>query len=296
MVPTGVNDADVLEIAVYGIEMVYVRQGAFRVGDGTGDFGQFEAGNTGLPFTITSENALTLGGTAIGNLSNNNAIGMNTADDFNYANTQTLPAAFPKGYNAYYCMKYEVSQAQYADFVEKLDPTGHSSRFISGCTESVGGNLTSPPIFGVGNQVTKAVHPWRAMYCASWADAAAYLDWTGLRPLSELEYEKACRGSEVPIEDEYAWGNNKWAFVEIYDFEGEGPDERIVDGISEHAGNANTFSILNGAGSDYVVRCGIFAASAVNKNTPRNWWQLLWHHGAYRQCGRIQYLSRSLTN
>ena len=28
----------------------------------------------------------------------------------------------------------------------------------------------------------------------SWSDMSAYLDWSGLRPMTELEYEKACRG------------------------------------------------------------------------------------------------------
>ena len=259
----GIFDSDILEIAVYGIEMVYVRQGPFRVGDGTGDFGQFERGNTGLPFDISSENAITLGGTAIGNLSNNNAVGMVNADDFNYATTQTLPAAFPKGYDAYYCMKYEASQQQYADFLSKLSPTGFSNRLTSGCVSGLA--PINAPVFNVGNQEPRAAYPWRAMYCASWADAAAYLDWAGLRPLSELEFEKACRGSEEPIANEYAWGNNKWGYTLIFTLQGEGPDEVIVDGMMEHSGNANIVGILGGAGSSHVVRCGIFAASAVNK-------------------------------
>ena len=40
-----------------------------------------------------------------------------------------------------------------------------------------------------------------------WSDDAAFCDWTGLRPMTELEYEKACRGTQTPIPNEYAWGN-----------------------------------------------------------------------------------------
>jgi formylglycine-generating enzyme required for sulfatase activity len=35
----------------------------------------------------------------------------------------------------------------------------------------------------------------------------AYADWSGLRPMTELEFEKACRGPVFPVPAEYAWGN-----------------------------------------------------------------------------------------
>jgi formylglycine-generating enzyme required for sulfatase activity len=41
----------------------------------------------------------------------------------------------------------------------------------------------------------------------SWLDLTAYLDWAGLRPMTEFEYEKACRGPLNPIPYEYPWGN-----------------------------------------------------------------------------------------
>jgi hypothetical protein len=41
----------------------------------------------------------------------------------------------------------------------------------------------------------------------SWTDLTAYLDWTGLRPMTDFEYEKACRGTINPIPYEYPWGN-----------------------------------------------------------------------------------------
>ncbi|MFN9916944.1 MAG: hypothetical protein ACK53L_30425, partial [Pirellulaceae bacterium] len=46
-----------------------------------------------------------------------------------------------------------------------------------------------------------------AMNFISWADVTAYLDWSGLRPMSELEYEKAGRGPNAAVAGEYAWGS-----------------------------------------------------------------------------------------
>jgi hypothetical protein len=37
-------------------------------------------------------------------------------------------------------------------------------------------------------------------------DLLAYLDWAGLRPMTELEYEKACRGPLQPLAGEFPWG------------------------------------------------------------------------------------------
>ena len=42
----------------------------------------------------------------------------------------------------------------------------------------------------------------------NWQDLTSYLDWSGLRPMTEFEYEKACRGTLNPVAYEYPWGNN----------------------------------------------------------------------------------------
>ena len=255
----GVADTDVLEISVHAVEMVYVRQGSFYVGDGMGDFGQFEAGNSGQPFHITSENALTLGGTNVNNLSNNDGVNMQFADDFDYSTTQSLPGAFPKGYQAFYCMKYEVSQEQYGDFLAKLSQTQRADRDGPVYVNSV--NVY--PI-ETGNHYAVAASPARAMDYLSWADCAAYLDWSGLRPMSELEYEKACRGPLDPVAEEYAWGNDSWYLEGIYTLTDSGTNqETVAEGIGEGVGNGNSVSIYQGFGRP--LRCGIFAASAVNK-------------------------------
>jgi len=54
-----------VQVQVFAIEMVYVPQGAFFVGDSsfTNINNQFARGGSIEPFLITSENQLTLGGT-----------------------------------------------------------------------------------------------------------------------------------------------------------------------------------------------------------------------------------------
>jgi len=89
-----------------------------------------------------------------------------------------------------------------------------------------------PAVFGVGHWVTTArqeedpdnpgewitineagwcwnheIHGGHVpMFNLAWTDIAAFLDWAGLRPMTELEYEKAARGPRRPVREEFAWG------------------------------------------------------------------------------------------
>jgi hypothetical protein len=126
---------------------------------------------------------------------------------------------FPTGYHDYYVMKYEITQEQYCDFLNYL--TGPQQ--IANCSATSLGmfmadnNARTSPNVGNGIQCQCAPtastqgfyacnlntsNPYnsfddgqtRACNWMSWDQAMAYLDWCGLRPMSELEFEKACRG------------------------------------------------------------------------------------------------------
>lgn len=258
----GIADDQVVEISVFAIEMVYVPQGAFYVGDGDDGNGNFEAGNTGQPFLIHSENAIPLGGTDPTHLSNHDNDAGFGNDDFDYNNGTVLPAAFPKGYDAFYCMKYEASQQQYADFLSHLTSTQSFERGESGT-----------PNFGITTGAFHAIaeFPWRAMGNLDWKDIAAYLDWSGLRPMTELEYEKACRGPLDPIPYEYAWGSNDNIDVHGFPLEHEGKaNEVFTTNLGLSVGYIN--------GGETMMRCGIFAASALNKTreeTGASYWGIM---------------------
>jgi hypothetical protein len=40
-------------------------------------------------------------------------------------------------------------------------------------------------------------------------DVTAYLDWAALRPMTEMEFEKVCRGPQSRVAGEYAWGSTQ---------------------------------------------------------------------------------------
>ena len=48
----------------------------------------------------------------------------------------------------------------------------------------------------------------------NWQDLTSYLDWSGLRPMTEFEYEKACRGTLNPVPYEYPWGTTVISMVD----------------------------------------------------------------------------------
>lgn len=273
----GLPDNALVDISVSGIEMVFVPQGSFWLGDGSNSnlHGQFENGTSGTAFLVTSENSISLGGGAAGSLGNNNRTGMAnnglfsipvvSIDDFDDLNSQLLPAAYPKGFNAFYCMKYEITQAQYVDFLNKLSPLQFASRYDAfNYTSNHGGNgQTRYNITGVHPNMTTITPDLPAIYI-EWYDAAAYADWAALRPLTELEYEKACRGPMAPVADEYAWGSAVIHAASYFPINNQGQPNEGIGGIyNTTAGNAwygDTRAF------DAITRVGIFAAHPSNAN------------------------------
>ena len=202
---SGVADNAVVEVRVLAIEMVFIPQGAFFVGDGTTTSiqQQFELGQTGAPFQVTSEAAITLGGAGANNLNARNGVGNSSDDDFTYTLTQTLPAAWPKGFSAFYAMKYEATEGQYVDFLNMLTTAQATARFPNafGSFGNTINNTGTPPDIYTTNA------PERACNSVGGFHFVAYADWAGLRPMTEFEWEKTARGNLGAVPDEYAWGS-----------------------------------------------------------------------------------------
>lgn len=240
------NGANVT-VRVFAVEMVYVPQGGFSVGDGTtaNIQGQFIQAGTTSPFQITSEAALTLGGTSATNLSSQTG----AFDDFTAAQTRTLPDVFPKGFNAFYCMKYECSQQQYVDFLNTLTPT-QSAANTSGIQTSRSGEITGThPNF-------VAPRPDRAVFSNGGGGPLRYMDWAALRPMSELEYEKACRGPVPAVPNEYPWGDA--TIQPAITLSGNENGTETITTIGANC-NFNNQTFVNGDGGNGTLRVGIFA-------------------------------------
>jgi hypothetical protein len=286
----GIGFNDLTEVRVFGIEMVYVNQGAFFVGSGGGENGSFTDGawtlGPTIPRQISSEATITIGQTA-GNLWGTSNQASNTIGA-----AGTLAAAYPKGFNAIYCMKYEISQQQYVDFLNTLtreqqntrtatdlsvgvssvsnryvmsNSSGISSRNGIRCNASIDAN--TPIIIycdGNANGTGAGATDGQDIACnfLMWNDLTAYLDWSGLRPMTELEFEKACRGPLLPMANEYPWGTSGVAGSAYTYSNTSATNEGIATNYSTTLGNA-IYTSTDGAPSG-PKRVGIFAANGNN--------------------------------
>jgi formylglycine-generating enzyme required for sulfatase activity len=271
----GVRDVAVVQVKVFAIETVWVPQASFVVGSGGSAPSEFYTHTTNVPFQTSSENQITVG-TSSGNL---------YYPSTNYGGDRDgpIPAAFPKGYAGFYCMKYEISQGDYRDFFNTLTYTQQTSRAGSvtgsagtGALNNNNNNRNGIDIQtpGVAASFTPAVYAcnlngdanyneavdgeWIACNFLSWIDGCAYVDWAGLRPMTELEFEKACRGDQAPLANEYAWGSTSITGA---------------TGISNGGANNETFSNIAGANCAYnnngnvqgPLRVGAFAGGATTR-------------------------------
>lgn len=243
----GVADNATVDVKVFAIEMVYVPAGNFYVGSGGTETSAFYMyPTTTNPYQITGEGAITVG-TTDGNL-------YYPSSTYGGDQSGPIPANFPKGYAAFYCQKYEISQQQYVDFLNTLTSAQASTRYPNA--------TTNRHAITVSGGVYSTTNPYVACNFLSWMDGAAYSDWAGLRPMTELEFEKACRGLETPVANEYAWGTATVAGNAYTLGNPSANNEGIASNYSTSTGNAS-YDITDGS-IDGPLRVGIFAAHADN--------------------------------
>jgi len=247
----GVSDSDVVDIRVFAVEQVFVPQGNFYLGTGGDEPSAFYTyPDLTTPFEVTGEEEVTVG------QQDGNLFYEPSYEGGDQAGP--IPAAFPKGHKAFYCQKYEISQQQYVDFLNTLTQTQATMRKYSGSgyRYAITGST-------VGQYSTS--RPYVACSHLNWADITAYFDWSGLRPLTEMEYEKACRGTLPPVPNEFAWGTDT-VTTGTYTLSDNGDiSENISSNYSTTDGNA-AYSLttpINGP-INGPLRVGIFAANPMN--------------------------------
>jgi formylglycine-generating enzyme required for sulfatase activity len=208
----GASSGDVVEIRVMALEMVYIPEGAFYAGDNAMSTAAFRQKSTGDndPWYISSENPITTTGTTTGDYYYPGGNGYGDAANSIF----TIPTAFPKGYGALYMAKGEISQITWVVFFNMLTNDQKDTRDVTSVSgKNSDGLVLRNNVSWISGEATLpdngggATYSGVAMNWISWADLAAFLDWAGLRPMSELEYEKAARGTKPAVSGEYAWGS-----------------------------------------------------------------------------------------
>lgn len=262
------------EISIFGIEMVYIPEGSFYVGDGA-SINTLQRGDGTFSFLVENQNEIVLG-------NQQNQISGTTTN----APEGNIPTSYPNGFGSFYCMKYEITQEQYVDFLNTLSYTQQEARTTNSPNSAINTlamtnttqnrnsivvktSGTSPSISAIyacndnydNNFDAENDAQNRATNWLNWADLSAYLDWAALRPMTELEFEKVCRGaSQNAIAGEFAWGTDKVTDANTLINNGTN-QESVSDEITENSGLANHGYV----GLDGTLRNGFAAKENTNR-------------------------------
>jgi formylglycine-generating enzyme required for sulfatase activity len=217
---SGVADDAPVTLHCFALEMVLIPEGAFFVGDGSPTTnGRFHAGGRpGTPYQVAAAAprfANDSGGLWADNTLTNLPTGVPGPSPWDNPGG-SLGEAWPTGYAAFFSMKHEITQGQYAEFLNHLTLTQAAARFPTDA-DFTGAGTVRPgnyrfTITNAGDLYIAAA-PSYANNWMTWEDGIAYADWSGLRPMTEFEYEKAGRGPLPAVAGEYAWGTTTIAPV-----------------------------------------------------------------------------------
>lgn len=260
--------SDIAEVQVYALEMVYINEGPFAVGTGGSELNSF------VLTTISSYDPLGAP----------NGTGSLGGQHGGHPTGQTAPVSdYPNGWRAIYCLKYEVSQRFIADFLNglsfpqqeailhpPLDSPAGTPALSASNTHRQGLVITTPGIppsipavIGCnlnGNTSYNEPDDGADLPASNldWPGLLAFLDWSGLRPMTEMEYEKVARGPLPPTPNGYAWGALPPSSIP-YTLSDPGTASEAISGGYANANSTWSFNSNTGP-----VRVGIFAAHPSN--------------------------------
>ncbi len=287
------------DIQVVAIEMVNIPTGAYYLGDGISAYHFRDPSNSNKPIYVNSNSMDFLA--AAGGLYNLTP----------GSGTPNISNSFPNGYDSYWVMKYEISQEQYLQFLNTLSRSNQNYRIATNITPATSNvsnvyvmsnnasrqyrnAIVCEPIIPVGgepidfkmdyngNRVYDESGDGASIACnyLSAHDVTAYLDWAALRPLTELEYEKMCRGPFIGsfgYTYQKAWGTADITEVTGISNAGTGTEapSNSGDGICVYNDNAS----IGGP-----MRCG-FAADA---STPDRYSCGASYYGIFELTGNVR--------
>ncbi|RKJ81929.1 hypothetical protein D7X33_03085 [Butyricicoccus sp. 1XD8-22] len=228
------------EIEVFSIEMVYIPEGRFTIGDPKGPKrmgGSCLNGFYTYPdkpmYEIASEKAISLGPEA--GMLYCDADYVPGGEDVQQKRL-TIPEAFPKGFAGMWYMKHPLTMRQWVQYLNCLtrrqqqrqvwaDVSGDAVPHFYVMTDSDhlqdrNAVFCRPAGHGTENPITFYTSaPNRIANGLNWFSAASFACFAGLRPVTELEYTKACRGPLAPVEREFPWGSS--AIGRVWNLSGE---------------------------------------------------------------------------
>jgi len=281
-----------VQLLAQAIEMVFVPAGPYVLGDSLS--ANCFADSYGKPITVRTESS---------------NIGLGYVQEGGVYQNVTVSASYPKGFQGFYMMKYELSQEQYVNFLNTLtlaqqkallpnwsslkegdyifgDAKGRSCR--NGIILAYHTDPAAPMVFannfnkddeynGAGDGQTIASN-YMSIY-----DLLAYSSWSGLRPMSEMEFEKACRLPYPSLEKRgYAWNKGDGTIARAMNLSGEGFESENVG-----VGNVNFKNTFEGP-----LRCGIFAKSG--NSTAQASGSTYW--GGMEMSGNVRELCRNVND
>ena len=281
-----------VQLLAQAIEMVFVPAGPYVLGDSLS--ASCFADSYGKPITVRTESS---------------NIGLGYVQEGGVYQNVTVSASYPKGFQGFYMMKYELSQEQYVNFLNTLtlaqqkallpnwsslkegdyifgDAKGRSCR--NGIILAYHTDPAAPMVFannfnkddeynGAGDGQTIASN-YMSIY-----DLLAYSSWSGLRPMSEMEFEKACRLPYPSLEKRgYAWNKGDGTIARAMNLSAEGFESENVG-----VGNVNFKNTFEGP-----LRCGIFAKSG--NSTAQASGSTYW--GGMEMSGNVRELCRNVND
>ncbi len=273
----GLTGGEQVEVCVLATEMVYIPEVEFYLGDQTSTgyfrtnytpYTPYKISSAGFNFTNSTyvTNGTTTGNTYQSNVRASMGTWNNVSDDFATGTAYSIsafPTTYPSGFKAFYCMKYEITQGEYVQFLNKnlvviknANPNPYWSVQTTGRSAIVKKENTGTADIPAEYELSSSTAAYLPCGWLNTKDILGWLIWTGLRPMSEFEFEKVCRGPETvasltaDLKPQYAWGST--IYQNAAGFVNKG---MANEGPSNSGGNC----VFTGSGLDGPMRAGGFA-------------------------------------